>query len=57
MMVFDYMRSDGHRLDTPAGVEGRRETIALLQEQREIVHPRPGLRGDFQSLTAGVKRR
>ena len=57
MLVFDYMRSDGHGLDTPAGVEGRRDTLAFLEERLDIVHPRPALRGDFQSLTVGVKRR
>jgi hypothetical protein len=32
MLVFAYMKSDGHGLDTPAGVEGRQEAIALLRQ-------------------------
>jgi hypothetical protein len=56
MLVFDYMKSDGHGLDTPAGVEGRQETIAYLRQYLDIVHPRDAGTWDFQSLTFGIKR-
>jgi 2-polyprenyl-3-methyl-5-hydroxy-6-metoxy-1,4-benzoquinol methylase len=55
-LVFDYMQSDGHGLDTPAGVEGRQETIAFLRQYLDIVHPRDTGTWDFQSLTFGIKR-
>ena len=54
-LVFDYMQSDGHGLDTPAGVEGRQETIAFLRQHLMIVHPRDTGTWDFQSLTLGIK--
>lgn len=57
MLVFDYMQSDGHGLDTPAGVEGRQETIAFLRQHLDIVHPRQFTSWDFQSLTIGIRRK
>jgi hypothetical protein len=56
LLYFDYMQSDGHNLDTPAGVDGRQETLAFLTHRLHIVHPRCTTNWDFQALTVGVKR-
>jgi len=56
MLVFDYMKSEGHGLDTPAGVEERQATLAFLKTRIDIVYPINAAQSDFQSLTVGVKR-
>lgn len=52
---FDYIRSKGTGLDTPAGLSERRATLEYLAEQLDVVHGE--LRIDDESLGACVGRK
>lgn len=56
LLLFDYIATQAHGLDTPAGMQERAATLEYLARNLDVVQGPPNFNGDMRGLCIGRKR-